>query len=57
MCSGTLDGDSFDTSYNWYTFTVDNEMLTASTEYSIVVRAVAGDSSNYILWAKDSVVH
>jgi hypothetical protein len=50
-----LDGNSFSTSYTWYTFTMDTEKcLTANTTYAVVIRAVAGDSSNYVMWQADS---
>jgi hypothetical protein len=54
ICSGTYDGDVLSTDYNWVEFTVDEASLEAETAYAIVVRAVAGDGSNYVFWGEDS---
>lgn len=55
IMSGTLDGDSFGTAYTWYEFVMSPETcLTANTTYAIVVRAIAGDGSNYVRWQWDS---
>lgn len=55
LCSTTLDGDAFSTSYTWYKVDWDTEIsLEGGEEYALVIRAVAGDGSNYIQWRWDS---
>lgn len=54
LCSGTYNGDNISTAYGWVEFDVDDISLEASTEYAIVVRAVAGDGSNYVVWGEDA---
>ncbi len=54
LCSGTLDGDAFSTSYTWHEFTVDETGLEDNSKYAVVVSAIAGDDSNYVLWQKDT---
>jgi len=44
LAVGTIDGDSFQSSFNWETITFSTAYaLSASTEYAIVVRALDGD--------------
>ena len=54
ICSATLDGDDFSTAYLAQQFAVFETSLDASSEYAIVIRAVAGDAANYVLWQKDT---
>lgn len=54
ICSGTVDGDTFSTTYSFIPVTFDVARLEGTTEYTIVVRALAGDNSNYVLWQSDS---
>ena len=54
LASTTLDGDDFDTSYDWYDFDVTEINLEADEEYCIVVRATAGDNSNDVQWRSDT---
>ncbi len=52
---GDLDGDSFATTYDWQTFTMNTEKcLSANTTYAIVLSCPTGDSSNYVMWQTDS---
>lgn len=55
LCSGTIDGDTLttDTAGSWYVVDVDDYSMEASTQYAIVVRAVAGDSTNSLWWKMD----
>lgn len=54
IVSTTFDGDALSTSYAMYAFEIDETVLEASQQYAIVIRAVAGDASNYINWGLDS---
>lgn len=56
LTSGTIDGDAIttDTAGVWYAFDLTNYSLEASTMYAIVVRAVAGDSTNSVHWRSDA---
>lgn len=55
LTSATFNGNSLTTSYTTQLFIFTSPVnVNASTEYSIVVRAIAGDSSNYILWQENS---
>lgn len=54
LSSGTIDGDTFGTSYSFITVDLDEVSLEGATEYTIVVRAIAGDVANYVLWQDDS---
>ena len=54
LSSATYDGDSLLTSYQMIEFDVDDVDLTGSTQYAVVLRALAGDSSNGIYWGIDS---
>jgi hypothetical protein len=54
LCSGTYNGDTISTAYGWVEFDVDDISIEASTEYTIVARAVAGDGSNYVVWGEDN---
>lgn len=51
LTSGALDGNAFTTAYTWYEFEVPEVCLSANTTYAIVLRAVGGDATNYVLWA------
>jgi len=52
---GDLDGDSFPTTYDGQTFTMNTEKcLSANTTYAIVLTCPTGDSSNYVMWQTDS---
>jgi len=55
LVTATLDGDAFGTSYTWHEFEVDDfKCFSENTTYAIVVRAIGGDTSNYVLWEMDS---
>jgi len=54
LCSATLNGSDFSTSFTWYQFDVTDTSLEADQEYAIVVRAIAGDDSNDIQWKWDA---
>ena len=57
LCSGTINANTIttDTSGGWYEVEFSsNYDLEASTQYAVIVRAVAGDSSNYVGWRYDS---
>jgi hypothetical protein len=54
IVSTTLNGDDFTTAYSPQQFTVLESSLEENSKYAILVRAVAGDSDNYILWQKDT---
>ena len=56
LTSGTIDGNTFTTNSggDWYTITVADYALAASTLYAIVVRATAGNGSNYMRWRGDT---
>jgi hypothetical protein len=50
LCSTTLNGDYFNTSFTKYVFDVTETSLEAGEKYAIVVRAITGDDSNDIQW-------
>jgi len=52
VASATLDGDLLSTSYTKIPVTFTETILENGQQYAIVVSAVSGDSSNYILWQK-----
>lgn len=57
LCSGTTDADTLTTAGagEWREITFSPGYgLTASTKYAIVIRALAGDSSNYVSWRGDN---
>lgn len=55
LCSASLSGDGFSTSYTWYQFDFDDIVsLEAGELYAICVRAVSGDAANYIEWQQDA---
>ena len=54
LASGTFDGDVLLTSYGFVEIDIDDVNLEGDTEYTIVVRAMAGDASNYVLWQTDA---
>lgn len=50
-------GNTYSTSYAWLTFSPSSgtlEMMEGSTQYAIVISAVDGDASNYVMWQIDS---
>lgn len=54
LCSGTLDGNSLTTNTAGEVKEITlgaGTILSASTQYAIVVKATAGDASNYFMWA------
>ena len=55
LCSGTIDGDTLttDSAGSWYEIDIDDYSLEASTQYAIVVRAIAGDAANSLWWRMD----
>jgi hypothetical protein len=56
LCSGTMDGSTLTTSSSgaWYEISLGAGYdLSASTQYAIVIRAPAGNSSNYVRWRGD----
>jgi hypothetical protein len=53
LVSTTFDGDVISTSYTKYPLPVSAISLKSAQQYAILVRAIAGDSTNYILWGKD----
>ena len=54
IASGTLDGATFSTSYLTIEFEVDEGDIEGGESYAVVVRALAGDATNYVLWQKDT---
>lgn len=54
LASATIDGDDLDTSYSWWEFDVDETLIAGQEQYAIVMRVLSGDSSNYIMWQKDT---
>jgi len=54
LVSTTFDGDAISTSYQMYSFAVSEISIESASQYAVVVRAVDGDSSNYIQWCIDS---
>jgi hypothetical protein len=54
IASATLNGNDFSTDYTAQEFTVVEFSLEQNTEYTIVVRAVAGGVADYVLWQTDS---
>lgn len=53
LVSTTFDGDVLTTDYQMYGFEVSETSLEEGTQYAIILRAVAGDAANYILWGVD----
>lgn len=56
LTSGTLDGDAIttDTGGSWYGVTLTETSLEYDVEYAIVIRAEAGDGTNYLGVRSDS---
>lgn len=54
LTSTTLDGDAIPTTYTWYNLDLTETPIEAGELYAIVVRAVDGDDSNYVLWQSDT---
>lgn len=51
LCSGTIDGNTIDTSAAWYQVNMTTETsLEANTVYAIIVSAASGDAANYVRW-------
>jgi hypothetical protein len=55
VSAGTIDGDTLTTatSGDWYTINMGPFIMETSTDYYIVVKALSGDGSNYIIWRSD----
>ena len=53
MVSATFDGDTIADTYDWVKIDLTETSLEATTEYAIVIRAVAGDTDNDIQWRED----
>ena len=54
LTSGTIDGDTLSETYSWYKIDMTEYDLEAGANYAIVVRAVAGNATNYIEWQVDA---
>ncbi len=58
LASGTYNGNYLSTAYSYAEFTLDGPVteltLEGATKYSILLRALAGDSSNYVMWHQDN---
>lgn len=51
ITSGTINGNSLNTSTEWYEIAMNTEVpLELNMPYAIVVSAVSGDGSNYVRW-------
>ncbi|NTW31247.1 MAG: hypothetical protein HGB12_01205 [Bacteroidetes bacterium] len=52
LTTGTIDANSFTTASagDWYEISLATYNLSANTKYAIVLKAVAGDGSNYVYW-------
>ncbi len=51
LCSGTIDGDTLTGEVRWHNITFSSSYaLTASTKYTIVVRALTGSAANRFNW-------
>ena len=56
LCSGTINANTITTGTGggWYEIEFSSSYdLEASTQYAVVARAIAGDSSNYLAWRYD----
>jgi len=49
-----LNGNAMTTSYVWYDFDIDDITQDGASKYSVVVKALSGNSTDYIMWQKDS---
>ena len=49
-----LNGNAMTTNYVWYDFDVPDISFDESSSYAVVIRALSGNSTDYILWQKDS---
>lgn len=54
LVSTTFDGDVISTGYTMYSFAITETTLQSGQQYAIVIRAPAGDASNYIYWGTDA---
>lgn len=58
LTSGTTSGDSLPTGYGagyeWREIDLTPYLLTGSTKYAIIIRALAGDNTNYVKWRIDN---
>jgi hypothetical protein len=54
LTTGTISGNALGVGYSTVPVSVIQITLSSSTEYCIVVKAVAGDVSNYINWQMDT---
>ncbi|MBA7523824.1 hypothetical protein ES705_15958 [subsurface metagenome] len=52
----TFDGNDLSAANAWITRYVAAQALLAATKYALVIRAPAGDASNYLIWRKDGTV-
>lgn len=56
LCIGTTDGNTLPTGspYEWREVVFNTtSILTAGTKYAIVIRALTGNASNYVMWRSD----
>lgn len=51
LTSGTINGNSLDTSAAWVEINLTDYALSSGTKYAIVCRATSGDASNKVIWA------
>lgn len=54
IVSGTFNGNDLLTSYSTIDIEVDEGSLEGAAKYAIVIRALAGDASNYVKWQMDT---
>jgi hypothetical protein len=55
LASATYDGNALNTDYSLTNFTLTSELsINASITYSIIIRDISGDSSNYVLVQQNS---
>ena len=55
LATGTLNGNSFETTYKFKTFVLNEELsLEANTQYAIIVSAYDGTDADYVSWRTDS---
>ena len=54
LVSTTFDGNLLTTNYDWYSYNVSETTLTTALQYSIIVRATAGDTNNCVYWGIDT---
>lgn len=54
LTSGAVSANGWDTSMAWNDVDVTDYLLTASTQYAIVVRVLGGDGANNVAWSYDN---